>query len=182
MAKKPAKLAVESRPAQQVAAELRDTILGYIRVHWYRDLPPERFFGDRALLLRFVVLWPAKWLAERGVSLPAERYKSIMVGPSNPRGILVDAATLGEPARNPIRYLGHVVQSHWRIHGETYYEEAKALRPRIDQLMSQIQTAAAAGTASRRTAVELMADAAALAAPTRRRKPAAKPAAQLDLL
>ena len=42
--------------------------------------------------------------------------------------------------------------------------------------------AAAAGTASRRTAVELMADAAALAAPTRRRKPAAKPAAQLDLL
>lgn len=182
MARKPATLAVETRPAQQVAADLRDTILGYIRTHWYQDLPPERFFADRSLLLRFVVLWPARWLAERGVSLPAERYKEIMVGGGKVRGILPDAATLGEPAKNPIRYLGHVVQSHWRIHGETYYEEAKALRPRIDQLLSQIQTAATAASGSRRTAVELMADAAALAAPTKRRKAPAKPAAQLDLL
>ena len=176
-----AKLHVEQRTTQQVAADLRDTLLGYIRVHFYRDLPAERFFADRSLLLRFVVLWPAKWLAERGVSLPSERYQSIMVGSGNPRGILVDAATLGEPPRNPVAYLGAVVQRHWRIHGDEYYEEAKSLRPRLEQLVAGLSKATVQ-PAPQRNAVELLSEAASLVTTARRRKSAAKPASQLDLL
>ncbi len=176
-----AKLHVEQRTTQQVAADLRDTLLGYIRGHFYRDLPAERFFADRSLLLRFVVLWPARWLAERGVSLPSERYQSIMVGSGNPRGILVDAATLGEPPRNPVAYLGAVVQRHWKIHGDEYYEEAKSLRPRLEQLVAGLSKATVQ-PAPQRNAVELLSEAASIVTPARRRKSAAKPASQLDLL
>jgi len=171
-------LHVDTRPVQSVAESIRDNVLRYIQVHFYSDFPATRFYGDRKLLLRFVVLWPAIWLKERGITLPAERYESILVGGGHPKGILVDAATLGQAPHNPVKYLATVVQSHFSVHGETYYEEGKALRNKLDPLL-----AALSGRNQPQSAdpIAPMATAASLLAPPKRRKSAPKPS-QLEFL
>ena len=172
---------VDERPAQQVATDLRDAILIYIQRHFYAEFPAERFWADRRLLLRYVVLWPAKWLADRGVTLTADRYEQILVGTASPRGVLVDASTLGQPPHNPVKYLATVVQKHFEVQGERYYEEGKALRSKLDPIMKVLS---GIQTAPKQDPVAAMASAAdLLAAPKRRKtkKPAVQ-AVQMDFL
>ncbi|HUS37322.1 MAG TPA: hypothetical protein VM680_18390 [Verrucomicrobiae bacterium] len=114
----------EARPRQSVAVEIRNDLLGVIRNQFYGDLEPKTFFKDQTFLLNNVILWPASWLDKRGVTLPPARYKAILLEVLN--GIKQHGDT-GSIKYWP-GYLMKCVQSHFQIHGDEYYDEAKALR------------------------------------------------------
>lgn len=111
------------RPKQITSQELRDDLLQFIRQKFY-EADYVSFYKDTRLLLKWVVLWPASWFNKRGVTIPAARYKEILTG------ILMTAVRLGNTGA--IRYrpawLMKVVQSHFAIHGDEYYEAAKSIR------------------------------------------------------
>lgn len=114
---------VVKRPKQITSQELKDDLLAFIKRKFYEGDSRE-FSQDYSRLLKWVVLWPAKWLNERGVTLPGERYKKILTD------ILM--TSLQQRMTSKIRYrpayLMQVVQSHFAVHGEEYYNEAKSAR------------------------------------------------------
>lgn len=121
----------EARPRQSVAAEIRDDLLQAIRNQFYTDAAPGQFQKDRTFLLTRVVLWPAGYLDKRGVTLPPARYKAILLDVFN--GIKAHGQT--EAIKYWPGYLMHCVQTHFRIHGEEYYNEGKALRATLDKII-----------------------------------------------
>lgn len=172
-----------ARPRQRrqrdvVSTEIVDTLLGYIRSHWYSGMPSELFAKDRPRLLDWVVFEAAKRLDGAAVTLPGARYLEIHLQ------ILQEALTHGGRPTYIPAYLRHVVQSHWRIHWERYYDEAKAVTPRIEECLRDL----AAGVGRRPDPVRDLSQAAALLADRRRSKAAEQrakatsAAAQLDLL
>jgi hypothetical protein len=130
----------EDRPRQTVAVEIRNDLLNAIRNQFYQDAPADQFHKDKAFLLKNVVLWPAGYLDSRGVTLPPARYKAIVLDVIN--GIKQHGQT--EVVKFWPGYLMRCVQSHFRIHGEDYYNEGKALRASLDKILKkapQIPTA-----------------------------------------
>lgn len=119
-----------ARPKQQTPQELTDDLLGFIRRGFYAD-DAKQFFQDRRLLLRNIVLWPAAWLNDRGVTIPPARYKEIFMA------VILDAMRFGHTDQIKYRpaWLGRVIQSHFAAHGDELYEEAKALRGQVDQVI-----------------------------------------------
>lgn len=128
-AKKPA-----YRPRQQTSQELLDDLSEFIRNKFYPHHPIP-FAKDRPRLLKWVILWPAKWLDNRGVTLPADRYKHLLCG------ILLDALRFGDFSK--INYLpawlGQTVQSHFRHHGDAIYDEAKSMRTITEQIITNLK-------------------------------------------
>ncbi len=164
------------RLKQQTGEDLQGALLGFIQGKFYGQAPAERvaFLKDRRRLREWVVLWPATWLNERGVSFPPERYQEIVTG------ILMDAVRYGNTEAIAYRpaWLGKVVQSHFRLQGESIYEEGKALRTAMELTLSTL--AVVAGHSRPRDVVADMAAAAALLkAPKRKTQPAVK--VQLNL-
>jgi hypothetical protein len=123
----------EQRPRQTLAVEIRDDLLQVIRNQFYQDAPAGAFQKDRKFLLSRVVLWPAGYLDSRGVTLPPARYKAILLEVFN--GIKQHGQT-GAIKYWP-GYLMHCVQTHFRIHGEEYYEEGKSLRLSLDKTLKK---------------------------------------------
>jgi len=78
-----------------------------------------------------VILWPASWFNKKGVTVPADRYKKIVTD------ILMTAVQLGntEAIRYRPAWLMKVIQSHFTIHGDEYYEEAKSIRNLTDHAL-----------------------------------------------
>jgi len=114
---------MNQRPRQTTSQELRDDLLQFIRTHFYEG-DFVAFTKDTRLLLKWVILWPAGWFNKKGVTVPADRYKEILTK------ILMQALQLGNTGN--IRYrpawLMKVVQSHFAVHGDEYYDEAKSIR------------------------------------------------------
>ena len=114
---------MNGRPKQTTSQELRDDLLQFIRVHFYED-DAVGFTKDHSRLLSWVVLWPASWFRSKGVTVPSDRYKEIVVN------VLMQAVQLGNTGN--IRYrpawLMKVIQGHFAIHGDEYYDEAKSIR------------------------------------------------------
>lgn len=107
---------------QPTPEELTEYLLDLIQRKFYEGQAVE-FRKDRALLLQWVVLWPAKWLNERGVTLAVERYKAIVAE------VVIEATKFSaEKIKYRPAYLGKVIQSHFAVHGEEYYEEGKSVR------------------------------------------------------
>lgn len=117
-------------PRPKLANETLDTLLDIVRAKFYTGHAVE-FAKDRPRLLSWVILWPATWLSDRGVTLPPDRYSAIL------GQVLVDAAAFSEPTKVTYlpAYLRQCMQSHWRIHGEEYYEEGKAIRTKVEATM-----------------------------------------------
>lgn len=111
------------RPKQITSQELRDDLLRFVEQKFYPGEAVE-FAKDHSRLLQWVILWPASWLNQRGVTLPADRYREIFTK------VFMQAVQLG--ATDKIRYrpayMKMVIQSHFKIHGEEYYAEAKSAR------------------------------------------------------
>ncbi len=112
-----------ARPRQQTPAEVLDALVDLVRRKFYEG-EAVQFAKDRRLILQWALLWPAReWFGPKAVTVPAVRYREIL------SGILVEAAA---HQTGPIRYrpawLGQVIQSHFRIHGEEIYQEAKSAR------------------------------------------------------
>ena len=115
----------DEQPKRRDSAEdLTRDLLTAVRGQFYSNLPEKRWFQEYNLILSNVVLWPAKWLDDRGVSLPPHRYKEAFLG------VLDTVKRNGDTAniKTPARYLAMCVQSHFKVNGDRYYEEAKATR------------------------------------------------------
>jgi len=112
------------RRQQETPKEVIDDLLGAVRSQFYGEISERRWFQDRDLILRNVVLYFAHWLNERGVTLPTTDYKRIVLD------VLQTIKRHGNTSQIKYlpAYLAHCLQTHLRHHGEEYYEAAKRLR------------------------------------------------------
>jgi|SRR5579859_3118641 len=118
-------------PRKQLTSQaLRDEMLDFIRRKFYEGHAVE-FRKDQRRLLAWVILWPAQWLADRGVTLPDDQFLKIF------NDVLMDALRLGNTGN--IRYLpawlAKVIQSHFAVHGDEIYEQAKSIRTLADSAL-----------------------------------------------
>jgi hypothetical protein len=89
------------------------------------------FVKDRPRLLDWVVLWPARWLDDRGVTIPADRYRDIVMG------VFMDSLRFGNTENITYlpAWLGKVIQSHFAVHGDEIYDEGKNLRAVLERTL-----------------------------------------------
>lgn len=108
---------------QQTSPELRDQCLDFLQRKFYQG-HPVTFAKDRPRLLAWVVLWPAKWFNQRGVTVEPDRYFAIF------SQVFMDGLRFGELEKITYlpAWLAKVIQSHFDHHGEDYYEAAKSIR------------------------------------------------------
>jgi hypothetical protein len=108
---------------QQTSQELLDDLLGFLERKFYEGHRIE-FLKDRRRLLDWVVLWPATWLHEKGVTLPDDRYRQIFMK------VFMTALQMGDTGN--IKYLpawlAKCIQSHFAVHGDDIYDAAKSMR------------------------------------------------------
>jgi|ERR1035437_1054687 hypothetical protein len=116
---------------QPVPAELIAACLDFLRRKFY-TLPGDDkcFFQDRNHLLKWVVLWPAAWLNGKGVTIHGDAYREIFF-----KVFFQAAAHMETKVKYRPAYLRQVIQSHFKIHGEDYYNEAKSIRALVEQTM-----------------------------------------------
>ena len=117
---------------QPTSPELRDACLGVLRSKFYGNSPDEvkAYNQDRSRLLAWVVLYPASWLNKRGVTIHGDDYRAAFVKVFIQAAAHVESKVKYRPA-----YLRQVIQSHWAIHGEDYYEAAKSVRNLADHAL-----------------------------------------------
>ncbi len=129
------------RPKQQTPVELIADLMMFAKSFYQDD--PQQWFKDQHFIKRNVVTWPARWLNNKGVTLPPDRYKSIMID------IFMDIKRHGQTGTIKYwpAYLMKCVQDHFKVHGEEYYNEGKSIRSKIEASMLLINRAAAAPTA-----------------------------------
>jgi len=119
------------RIKQPTPSELTDSCLQLLRSKFYTAPGDEKCFSqDRKKLLDWVVLWPASWLNSKGVTIHGDQYREIFV-----KVFVQAAAHVTSKVKYRPAYLRQVLQSHFRIHGEEYYDQAKATRNVIEQTM-----------------------------------------------
>lgn len=119
------------RAKQPTPDELVASLLELVRAKFYQGHGLV-FTKDLPRLRDWVILWPAEWLYEKAVTISMERYGEIM------RKVIIEAAAhgnLGEIKYLPA-WLKQTVQSHFRIHGEDIYDEAKAIRNLVDNALA----------------------------------------------
>ena len=105
------------------SSELTDDLLDFIRRKFYEG-DVAGFTKDKRRLLTWVVLWPATYLEERGVSLPLDRLKEIFMDTVM---LALQQGNTGGIKYRPA-WLGRVIQSHYKIHWDEIYQEAKSSR------------------------------------------------------
>jgi len=119
------------RIKQPTPVELRDACLNFLRTKFYAHPGDDKCFAqDRSRLLAWVVLWPASWLNGKGVTIHGDRYREIFI-----KTFMNAAAHLESKVKYRPAYLRQVIQSHFKIHGEEYYDEAKSLRNQVESIM-----------------------------------------------
>jgi hypothetical protein len=104
--------------------ELIATLMGFLQRKFYQGPGGDRRFKqEHSRILAWVVLWPAKWFDERGVTVTADKYRQTFFK------VFMDAdANRADRIKYLPAWLAKVIQSHFAIHGEEYYEEAKSIR------------------------------------------------------
>jgi len=114
---------------QPTPKELTDDLLGFLGRKFYAG-EGVNFAKDRSRLLAWVVLWPAAWLQQRGVTISTENYRKIFMA------VFMDALVHGS---GKIQYrpawLKQVIQSHFAMHGDEIYAEAKAVRTLVENAL-----------------------------------------------
>ena len=127
MKRRPQPAPARKQPTPQ---ELRDACLDFLQRKFYQGHAVD-FAKDRPRLLAWVVLWPAKWLNERGVTIPASRYQELF------QTVIMDALRLGDTGNITYlpAWLAKVIQSHFACHGDEIYAEAKSMRTLVEHTM-----------------------------------------------
>ncbi len=110
------------RPKQEVAPELQERLLNYIRHQFCGDVDDKKWFSLRRWFLVYVILWPARFMVRKGFTIPAARYEAIMLE------VFGDIKRHGQTAsvRHWNGYLLKCVQDHFKHHWEDYYQESKS--------------------------------------------------------
>ena len=125
------------RLRQPTPEELTDSCLSILRAKFYMLPGDEKCFAqDRKRLLKWVVLFPAAWLNSKGVTLHGDQYREIFV-----KTFIQAASHVQSKIQYRPGYLRHVIQEHFRHHGEDYYDQAKATRNLLDQTMVALSQA-----------------------------------------
>lgn len=165
-------LHVEGRPAQTVPEQITADLLGVIRGQFCGGMDAKQWCQNRRFFLR-VVTYPAAWLTKRGVTLPPARYKALLLD------IFSEVKTHGQTDRVSFwpGYLLHVVQEHFKHHGDALYEEAKSARAVAHLALSKVTSGRQAPDA-----VESLAQAASLLRIRRAPKAPVPKGSQLSLL
>ncbi|HEV2692409.1 MAG TPA: hypothetical protein VG347_05885 [Verrucomicrobiae bacterium] len=120
--------------SQPTPEELTDSCLHILRSKFYQG-DDKCFYQDRALLLKWVVLYPARLLNKQGVTLHGDQYREIFH-----KVVIQAAAFVTSKVKFRPAYLRQVIQSHFKIHGEEYYDQAKAVRNLADQALIVLGT------------------------------------------
>jgi hypothetical protein len=171
---KPKRPEPHARARQQTPQQVLDALLELVQRKFYEG-EVVQFAKDRRLLLQWVILWPAReWFTPKAVTVPAARYQEIL------SKVLIEAAAF---QTGPIKYrpawLARVIQSHFAMHGEEIYTEAKSARTLAEHALLTLGKVPVAGQDQ---AIEQLAAASRL---LDRKKPArnsvAKPGKQLNL-
>ena len=119
------------RLKQPTPKEVTDACLALLRSKFYTAPGDDRcFFQDRSKLLSWVVLWPASWLDSRGVTIHGDAYREIFF-----KVFFQAAANMASKVKYRPAYLRQVIQSHFKVHGEEYYEAAKSTRALVDHAL-----------------------------------------------
>jgi hypothetical protein len=173
--KTPFKKASAPRPKQETPGDIVNDLMQAVRSGFYQD-DPGKWFADQHFIKRNVILWPAAWLNKKAVTLPPERYKSILMEIF--QGIKQHGDT--GAVRYWPGYLMRCVQDHFKVHGEEYYEEGKSIRAKAEILLTAFSRAHVAPRGVDQ--VETMAAAHSILTSHKSKKKAVKPADQLSLL
>jgi len=124
---------IQPRPTQQTPGDLVDELLAFIRHQFCAEIDRDAWFRrNRPFLLQRVILWPARFMTQKGFVLPPERYKQIMYT------ILRTVQQSGDTAKVSYwpAYLAKCVQSHWQKRWHLYYEESKTLSAAVPAVLS----------------------------------------------
>lgn len=121
------------RPKQQTPKEMLDGLQAFVARKFYEG-DAVSYLKDKPRLLKWVLLYPAKWLNERGVTITTERYRQLV------NDVLMEALRHGNTAQIGYRpaWLAKVIQSHLENHGDELYDEAKSVRSLAEQTLSML--------------------------------------------
>src|SRR6185369_17295894 len=91
---------------QLTSDELLNELLGFLQRKFYEGRAVA-FQKDRRRLLEWVVLWPARWLDERGVTVASDKYREIFMS------VFMDSLRFGDTANITYlpAWLAKVIQS-----------------------------------------------------------------------
>jgi hypothetical protein len=108
---------------QMTSEELIGKCLAFLQNKFYHG-KDKAFAADRKNLLDWVVLWPAKWLDEKAVTISLDEYYKIFMD------TFMDSVRFGdiENLSYPPAWLAKVLQSHFDHQGDKIYERAKSVR------------------------------------------------------
>jgi len=160
---------------QPTPIELTNSLLDFLRRKFYTDpenqkLAYKAFYADRTHLLKWVVLWPASWLNGKGVTIHGDAYREIFF-----KVFLNAVAHQTDKIKYRPAWLRQVIQSHFKIHGEEYYEEAKKTRALADHVLMSLHAVKQPVA----DPVKELAEARAILAVGKPKKPVSKPAEKL---
>ena len=108
-----------------------DELLEFLQRKFYSE-NAVAFNKDRRRLLDWVVLWPASWLDQRGVTITADKYKELFYG------VFLDGLRFGNTGNITYlpAWLAKVIQSHFAHHGDEIYEQAKSFRTLVENAVT----------------------------------------------
>lgn len=113
--------------------ELSYQLLGIIKREFYKG-NDKGFFQERNLLLQ-AATYPARWLDDRAVRLPEDRYREILLN------VIHTIKSHGATAeiRRFSAYFLHSVQEHMKHQGEKYYEQGKSMNRVIEDVFHGLE-------------------------------------------
>lgn len=111
------------RNRQSTPKDVLDALLRLVEGKFYQG-DGKRFNQDKKRILVWALLWPAReFFNKKEVAVPAARYQELLTG------ILIEAAMHADEVINyRPAWLARVIQSHFEIHEQAIYDEAKAVR------------------------------------------------------
>jgi hypothetical protein len=118
-------------------ADFFQELLAKVRRDLYKGESDKTWFAQQKMIKK-ALLHPAACLHKHRVELPAARYQAILEDIINTIVRNGHLDRVGYMAR----YFLHCVQQHMLHHGDRYYAEGKAIRNRVDLVMSSVERAA----------------------------------------
>lgn len=116
-----------------------DDIMQMIRTQFYAGAKPGVWQRDQHYIRREVVLWPASWLKEKGMTLPAHEYKRLLVEK------IVDVKRHIQVAKFTYlpSYLERCIKSHFGCQEDRLYGQVKSVQTPLAALLRGVKVGAA---------------------------------------
>jgi hypothetical protein len=131
---------VPERPRNDTSKALMDSILLGIADMFYsgREASPEAkkvWLTDQNFYKRHVVIWAARWLDSKGVTLNPDQFKAIILEK------LLDVKRHSGQIQYLPRYLTKCIQDHFNHNKDEIYAKAKSVTAALDNALARAQIA-----------------------------------------